>query len=88
MTIDIGAEQQSEVDIVDSVTEIDTQALLKTAKDSYAKRHSEKLAQMIEDNARLERALKFVRAHIKKVVDGDVLAIEDYFKSRKELTEE
>jgi hypothetical protein len=75
-------------DLVNSVTTIDTASLLQKAKDQYAGKYSGQLAQMIEDNARLERALKFVRESIKKVVEGDVLAIEDYIESRRKLERE
>lgn len=73
-------------DIVESITTIDASEMLKEAKLAYSKRYSEQMVQLIEDNARLERALKFVREHIKKVAEGDVFAIEDYMKSRQELT--
>lgn len=72
-------------DIVDSITEINTESLLKEAKESYSKKYAKQLSQLIEDNMRLERALKFVRAHIKRIAEGDVLAIEEYLESRKKL---
>lgn len=76
------------VDIVDSITELDTTSLLKKAKEKYSDRYSSQMVQLIEDNMRLERALKHVRRHIQRVADGDVLAIEDYMDSRKKLENE
>lgn len=75
-------------DLVDSITEIDTGKLLKKAKEQYADKYSGQMTQLIEDNMRLEKALKFVRAHIKKVAEGDIFAIEDYMDSRKKLEDE
>lgn len=75
-------------DIVASITSIDATSLLEKAKNTYSERYSDKLAQLIEDNMRLERALRFVRESIKKVADGDILAIEDYMESRKKLEDE
>lgn len=77
-----------ELDIVASITEIDTAELLKKAKDTYSKKYGDQLAQLIEDNMRLEKALKFVRGHIKRVADGDILAIEEYLESRDKLERE
>ena len=80
--------KKSTDDIVDSITEIDASSLLENAKKEYANRYSKQMVQLIEDNMRLERALKFVRTHIKKVAEGDIMAIEDYMESRKKLENE
>lgn len=86
--VDKTTEEQQILDLVDSITEIDATSLLKKAKEQYANRYSNEMVQLIEDNMRLERALKFVRTHIKRVAEGDILAIEDYMDSRKKLENE
>jgi hypothetical protein len=80
--------KKTEKDIVDSITEIDATSLLSKAKEKYSSKYADQMTQLIEDNMRLERALKFVRAHIKRVSEGDILAIEEYLESRKKLEDE
>lgn len=81
-------DEEKTADLVDSITEIDATSLLKKAKDKYADKYSGQMTQLIEDNMRLERALKFVRTHIKRVAEGDILAIEEYMDSRQRLEKE
>lgn len=73
---------------VDSIRKISTEKFLDKVSEQIIEKYANNMIQIIEDQKKLDRALKFVNGIISRVEGGDYTAIESYIKKRRKLGQE
>ena len=73
---------------VGSIRKISTEKFLDKVSEQIVEKYANDMIQIIEDQKKLDRAIKFVNSIISRVEGGDYTAIESYIKKRRKLGQE
>ena len=73
---------------IGSIRKISTEKFLDKVSEQIVEKYANDMIQVIEDEKRLSKALKFVQGIISRVEGGDYTAIESYKKKRRKLEQE
>ena len=70
------------------LSDVATKGLLDKVQERYIEKYADKVLILVEDQKKLRDALTKVDTYMKRVEEGDLLAVDEYMKKKQKLESE